>query len=162
MHRLICFGFLLTVTTISQAQQDRYTKPIQYFAVSTTAMGITGDVGFSDTKLKIRHRIYPLTLVHSLSNSELLDAAKLFSFVGTPTERDGFLFRTSIPRNAPMEGRNTACGSKDVTWLLVEIIGKNRDSLNIAFFSGSKVPDISPASIDTSTDLCGTYSYEKQ
>jgi hypothetical protein len=141
------------------SSQAQYTQPTSWFAVSTTAMGITGDIKFSMNALRINRHTYNLKLVHPLDERDLQNASLLMSYNQVPLNQDAYLFKTTIPKNSPMLGSNTPCGTKNIEWVLAIITKGKQDYLDLAFFSGAALPDLSPPAINRSTELCGTYGY---
>ena len=54
--------------------------------------------------------------------------------------------------------KNTLCGGEDTQWMVTSASGK---SLQVAFFSGTTMPVLTPEVMANTTDLCGTYSYAR-
>jgi len=50
------------------------------------------------------------------------------------------------------------CGSEDTQWMATYVLGK---TLEIAFFSGPKMPVFTMDAMENSTDLCGKFSYAR-
>jgi hypothetical protein len=63
-----------------------------------------------------------------------------------------------IPGATKFLHKNTLCGGEDTTWMATYASGK---SLQIAFFSGAKPPVLTIDALANSTDLCGTYTYQR-
>jgi hypothetical protein len=68
----------------------------------------------------------------------------------------GNLYRISVPGDKKFANKNTLCGGMETQWLATFVAGK---TLRIAFFSGSKIPDLTGEAMATATNLCGTYTY---
>lgn len=124
-------------------------------AVSTTAKSITGDVTFSNEKIAINYSSgYPIAQIRILQPSEITAA---FDLDGSP-EGSGSLYRLSIPGATRFQHKNTLCGGDDTQWMVTYVSGR---SLQVAFFSGQKMPVLTGEAIATSTNLCGTFTYGK-
>jgi hypothetical protein len=157
---MILGGF--TATSVSPAQIEGH--PARWIALSTTAMGITGDIRSDPTGLTIAGHHLQLRSKQELSAEEIRDAASLFSRKGTDN-LSGAIYRTYLGANTRLFGSNTLCGKKDTRWVVVMLSGPegadHRRSLYLATFSGNNAPDLRPSAIDKSVDLCGTYWYER-
>lgn len=70
----------------------------------------------------------------------------------------GHLYRLSIPGDKKFLHKNTICGGEDAQWVATYVAGH---SLQLAFFSGSKMPVFTPDALANSASLCGTFSYVK-
>jgi hypothetical protein len=130
--------------------------------MSTTAMGITGDVVETANELIIQNRHLTLTPVRGLDNQELHDAAQLLNATLNSSTR-GELYKTYLPANARLQNANTLCGQQATSWVVM-VHTVDRDggvNLDLAFFSGDKQPNLTPAAISTSKELCGTFWYQK-
>jgi len=152
----------LTATLVASAQIEGH--PSKWIALSTTAMGITGDIRSDPTGLTIAGHHLQLRSKQELSADEIGDAARLFSRKVTD-DLSGAIYRTYLGANTRLFGSNTLCGKKDTTWVVVMLSGPegadHRRSLYLATFSGKNAPDLRPSVIDKSLDLCGTYWYER-
>ncbi len=124
----------------------------EWRASSKTAKAITGDVGFSAEKFGINFTSYTIANIRPVQPAELkavfdLDAAPAGS---------GNLYRLSIPGATKFMHKNTLCGGEETQYMIAFVQGK---TLQLAFFSGEKIPDLTPEAVATGTNLCGTYSY---
>jgi hypothetical protein len=144
-----------TGPSAAPAQQNPFAASAFYTAQSNTALSITGTVRFSSKAIGINGKSYPLTLAHTLTAEELANAKPVFSIDNATT---GYLFKTSIPGNAPMLNKNSLCNAK-CTWALVVYTAP--DQLNIAFFTGDATPSLVAGAISKSPSLSGTYWYAK-
>ncbi|MBV8436168.1 MAG: hypothetical protein JOY95_01490 [Silvibacterium sp.] len=121
-------------------------------ATSSTAMSITGDLAISDDKLSINFTAFTIAEIRKLQPDE---AVALFSAEsGVPG--GGYLYRLNVPATKRFLHHNTLCGSEETQWMVTYATGRE---LRVAFFSGSKMPVMTPDVIANSTDLCGTYLY---
>lgn len=121
-------------------------------AANSPAESITGDVAFSETKIWINFSSFPIAQIRDLAPGEASAAFDLDSGAGG----GGSLYRLSIPASKVFMHRNTLCGAEDTQWMAAYVAGH---SLHLAFFSGQKMPVLTPDAIANSTDLCGTFSY---
>jgi hypothetical protein len=121
-------------------------------AANSTAQSITGDVMISDEKISINFSSFAIARIRGLEQSEVSAAFDADSGAGG----SGSLYRLSVPASKRFMHRNTLCGTEDTQWMATYVAGR---SLHLAFFSGQKVPVLTPDAVANSTDLCGTFSY---
>lgn len=146
-HALTAALFLALCT--AQAQDGGYWK-----AVSTTARGITGDIGISGEKLTINFASFTIADIRALTPEE---SAAVFPL--QPGQQGaGKLYRLNIPAEKVLLHHNTLCGAEDTQWMASFASGK---SLQVAFFSGSAMPVFTQEAVGNSTALCGTFSYSR-
>lgn len=143
----VAAGFLCSCCLFCSAQDKGYWR-----ATSSTATGITGDLGISDDKLSINFITFTLAEIRKLEPAE---AVALFSAEnGVPG--GGFLYRLDVPATKRFLHKNTLCGSEETQWMATYATGRE---LRVAFFSGSKMPVLTPEALANSTDVCGTFVY---
>ena len=149
--KLICaaMGWILACSLTGMAQEKGVWR-----AISTTAQSITGDVAFSSDKISINFYSFTIAQIRALEPGEI---TAVFNPDGAPTG-NGNLYRTDIPGTKKFVHHNTLCGKEDTEWVVTYVSGKD---LQIAFFSGEKMPVLTPDAIANSTNLCGTYSYTR-
>jgi len=130
--------------------------------MSTTSMGITGDILETTDELVIQNQHLKLTPVRKLENQELTDAAGLLNAT-INSETRAQLYKTHLPANTRLHSSNTLCGRSATSWVvMLHTVDKEGGiNLDLAFFSGSQQPNLTPAVISTSRDLCGTFWYQK-
>jgi hypothetical protein len=159
MVSLSCCGVALLASHPTIAQSD---PPIKWTAMSTTAMGITGDIIETKDQLVIQHQHLKLTPVRKLEGRDLGYSAKLL-YATLNNETRGELYKTYLPANAHLQGTNTLCGRNATSWIVVlHTVDRNGGiNLDLAFFSGSEQPDLTPAAISNSRELCSTFWYQK-
>jgi len=121
-------------------------------AASSTAKSITGDVALSNEKLSINFSGFPIAQIRDLQPSELSAVFDLDPDAGG----SGNLYRLSIPGSKRFQHKNTLCGTEDTQWMVTYVAG---NSLQIAFFSGPRMPVLTHEAVGTSTELCGIFSY---
>ena len=63
-----------------------------------------------------------------------------------------------IPADKKFLHKNTLCGAEEVQYVVTAVQGK---TLEMAMFSGAKMPVLTVEAVINSTDLCGTYSYTR-
>ena len=123
-------------------------------AASKTAQSITGDVALSDEKLAINFSSFVIAQIRHLEPAELGAAFDADASAGG----SGNLYRLNIPGDKKFLHKNTLCGSDDTQWMATYVLGK---TLEIAFFSGPKMPVFTMDAMENSTDLCGKFSYAR-
>ncbi len=121
-------------------------------AASKTAQSITGDVALSDEKLAINFSSFVIAQIRRLEPAEMGAAFNADASAGG----SGNLYRLNVPATKKFLHKNTLCGNEDTQWMATYVAGK---SLEIAFFSGPKMPVFTLDAMENSTDLCGTFSY---
>lgn len=120
---------------------------------SETARSVTGDLSFSEEKLIIDFSSFTIAQIRALTPAEINAA-----FDGAPPGGTGNLYRLSIPASRRFLHHNTLCGSDETQWMATYVAGR---TLQLAFFSGPKMPVFTPDALDSSPNLCGTYSYTR-
>ncbi len=143
---LATFGFLLL--TLCAFAQDKGT----WRAASKTARAITGDIAFGGEKIAINFATFTIAQIRTVDPAEVKTA---FDMADAPAG-GGNLYRLSIPSDMKFMHKNTLCGAEDTQWMVTYAAGKQ---LQVAFFSGEKMPVLTAEAMATATDLCGTYSY---
>jgi hypothetical protein len=121
-------------------------------AASSTAQSITGDVTLAADKMAINFYSFPIAQIRALEPGELSAVFESASGAGG----GGNLYRLSIPGTKVFLHKNTLCGSEQTQWMATYVAGRE---LHLAFFSGPKMPVLTPDGIANSTDLCGTFLY---
>jgi len=121
-------------------------------ATSNTARSITGDVSLSDEKLVLGFSGYTIAKIRPLQPSELSAAFDADSSAAG----SGNLYRLNVPATKRLLHKNTLCGSDNTEWMATYVAGR---SLQLAFFSGDKVPVLTLEALSDSSDLCGTFAY---
>ena len=123
-------------------------------AVSSNARAITSDISLAAEKIQIGFTAFPISWIRPLQPAELKAA---FVFDGD-SAGTGSLYKLNIPATQKFLKKNSLCGADDTQWMVSYLAGRE---LQIAFFSGSKVPDLTPEAIANTTNLCGVYTYVK-
>jgi hypothetical protein len=140
--------FFCMVVGLAQGQmQDQG----NWRAASTTAQSITGDIGITPDKLFINFSGFTIAEIRKLTPDEMVA-------VFENANGSGNLYRLNVPAEKKFMHHNTLCGSELTQWMVTFNEGK---TLHVAFFSGQKVPVMTPEAISNSTDLCGTFLYVK-
>lgn len=139
---------LLATTVPAMAQDDGYWK-----ATSKTARSITGDIVLRGERLTINFTGFTIAQIRTLEAAEINTV-----FNTEATEPGGNLYRLNIPAEKTFLHRNTLCGTEPTQYMATYRTGKE---LQLAFFSGSAVPKMDPESLAKSTNLCGTYLFNK-
>jgi hypothetical protein len=123
-------------------------------AASTTAESITGDIAFGDEKITIDLSTFPIAQIRLLTKAE---AAAVFD-ADTKATGSGNLYRVSIPAGKTFLNKNTLCASEMTDWVVTYVTGRR---LQLALFSGPKMPVMSAEALANTTSLCGIFSYSK-
>jgi hypothetical protein len=153
------FGVALSACLPLTAQPE---VPVKWTAMSTTAMGITGDIETTKNELIIQNHRLRLSVAKKLQGEELEDTSDLLNATRNSSTR-GELYRTYFPGRTRLQGTNTLCGNAPTQWVVIvhTIDRDNRTNLDLAFFSGNQQPDLKPAAIRISKNLCGTFWYQQ-
>jgi hypothetical protein len=147
--RCSILGLLLSCCLMAAAQEKGYWR-----AASSTAQSITGDVTLSADKIALTFSSFPMAQIRALEPGEL---SAVFEAEGGAGGK-GNLYRVSIPAAKVFQHKNTLCGSEQTQWMATYVSGRE---LHLAFFSGPKMPTLTPDGIANSTDLCGTFLYAR-
>jgi hypothetical protein len=123
-------------------------------AFSTTAESITADVAFGDETITIDSASFPIAQIRPLTTAE---AVALFT-AEPSVAGNGNVYRVSIPAAKKFLHKNTLCGADETKWIVSYVSGR---TLQLAFFSGQKIPAMSAEALATTTSLCGTFSYAR-
>jgi hypothetical protein len=151
MRKLALLGIaagLLCAYPLSSYAQDKGT----WHAASSTAAAITGDLTISEDKISINFTGFPMAQIRKLEPAE---AGATFN-ADSPTAGSGNLYRLSVPASKRFLHHNTLCGTEVTQWMATYGVGRD---LQVAFFSGAKMPVLTSEALANSTDLCGTFSY---
>lgn len=140
-------GLLLTCSLSSQAQDKG-----SWRAASSTASAITGDIAILDDKLSINLTAFTIADIRKLEPAE---AAAAFN-ADSQVPGGGNLYRLNVPAAKRFLHHNTLCGAEVTQWMATYVQGRD---LQVAFFSGPKMPVLTPDALANSTDLCGTFTY---
>jgi hypothetical protein len=143
----LAVGLLCTCARSSSAQDNG-----NWHAASSTAIAITGDLTISGEKISINFTAFPLAQIRKLGPAEAVAAFNADS----STQGHGNLYRLSVPAAKRFLHHNTLCGSEVTQWMATYVVGRD---LQVAFFSGAKMPVLTSEALANSTDLCGTFSY---
>jgi len=95
--------------------------------------------------------------------------AKLYTIANTPnatptvafdpnTTATGNLYRLSIPSDKKLLHKSTLCGPEDTQWLATYSSGR---TLELAFFSTSQMPVLTPEALANNSNLCGIFGYAR-
>ena len=144
MARSICVVALCAMlgTTPASVSLARGSEE-HWLALSTTAMGITGDILLSPTRLKAGGHVFPLEVVHDLPNYG--------AYFGPVEARVLRITRRMNPKL--LSGNRLGCGSP-INWVVVYHIDHN--TLGMDVFGGSLVPTSS-----RSSGFCSLYTYTR-
>ena len=144
---------LLLSCAVLPAQQGKGDKG-NWRAASKTASAITGGIVLSEERLMMG--FIPVTIA-PIRHAEPAEVSAVFDL---PADDDagGELYRLNLPADRQLLHKNTLCGAEDTTYMLTAVSGK---TLQVAFFSGGKLPDLKPEAVANATTLCGTFTYSR-
>jgi hypothetical protein len=146
---LLCVAAgLLWICFLSSSAQDGGT----WRAAGSTAVAITGDIAISDTKLLINFTPFTIAQIRKLDPAETGAAFD----IGNGPAGTGNLYRVNVPAARRFLHHNTLCGSDETQWMATYISGRD---LQVAFFSGTKMPVFTSEALANSNNLCGMFSY---
>ena len=149
------FKTYVAIAILSMALPLRAQDNGSWKAVSTTARAITGDLVLTGDRLMINFSSFTIAQIRALKPAEV--AAAFNGAADTATD-SGNLYRLNIPAQKVLLHKNTLCGAEDTAWMATIRQGK---TLQVAFFSGAKMPEFTPDAIANTTTLCGTFLYSR-
>lgn len=147
-------GVGLACTLPGAAQDSSGIARGLWFAASSNAKEITGDLTISEAKLTLNFYSYPLASIRDLKPAE---TAALFD-ADANTAAGGHLYRLNIPAKQRFLHHNTLCGSEDTQWMATYVTARE---LHVAFFSGTDLPVFTFDAISNSQDVCGRFTYSR-
>ena len=139
---------LMLVAPLFAAAQDKG----PWRAASSEAKAITGDIAIGDSRLTINFSGYTIAPIRALKVDEA--AAAFDADRGVPG--GGNLYRLEVPADKKFEHHNTLCGTDETQWMATWASGSE---LQVAFFSGTKMPVLTLDALNGSPALCGTFGY---
>jgi len=145
----VVFACALSCSLSALAQEAGYWR-----AESTTAKHITGDVALSDEKISINFSTYWIAQIRTLTPAEL--SAAFNADANSPGS--GNLYRLSIPSSKKLLHKSTLCGGEDTQWLATYSTGR---TLQLAFFSTSRMPVLTTEALANNSNLCGVFGYTR-
>ncbi len=145
----VVFACALSCSLSTVAQDTGYWR-----ATSNSAKHITGDVALSGEKISINFSSYWIAQIRTLTPAEL--SAAFNADANAPGS--GNLYRLSIPSDKKLLHKSTLCGGEDTQWLATYSTGR---SLQLAFFSTSQMPVLTPEALSNNSNLCGVFGYAR-
>ncbi len=125
-----------------------------WYAGSTTATSITGDITIADGRITLDFMTFPLAPIRTLKPEEVSAAFDADIHAGAT----GSLYRLNIRAAQRFLHHNTLCASEDTQWMATYVEGK---TLHVTFFSGSDMPVFTFDALSHSSDVCGTFTYSR-
>jgi len=125
-----------------------------WMASSQNAKSVTGDIVISGQKIAINFSGYWIAQIRAITPQE---ASAAFN-VDLDAGGVGSLYRLSIPGDKRFLHKNTLCGSEDVQWIVTYAVGRK---LEVAMFSGNKMPVMTPDGMAAASNVCGVFGYVK-
>jgi hypothetical protein len=141
---------LLLAGAVTGAAQDQG----GWYAASTNATSITGDIAIGKDRVSIDFISYPLASIRTLKPVEVSAVFDADVNAGI----SGMLYRLRVPAAQRFLHKNSLCGGEDTQWMATYVTGH---TLEVAFFSGDDMPVFTFDAISKSTDLCGTFAYSR-
>jgi hypothetical protein len=123
-------------------------------AASSNATSITSDVTIGKDSVTIDFMTFPLATIRTLKPVEVSAVFDADVSAGI----SGMLYRMKVPAGQRFLHRNSLCGDADTQWMATYVTGH---TLNVAFFSGDDMPVFTFDAISKTTDLCGTFGYDR-
>ena len=123
-------------------------------AASTNATSITSDIAILKDKVSIDFLMFPLAPIRTLKPVEVSAVFDADVNAGI----SGMLYRMKVPAGQRFLHKNSLCGDADTQWMATYVTGH---TLNVAFFSGDDMPVFTFDAISKTTDLCGTFAYDR-
>jgi hypothetical protein len=123
-------------------------------AASSTAKTITGDIEIGNAQLLINFAGFPLAQIRALTPAEA--SAAFDADPGVPG--GGNLYRLQVPADKRFQHHNTLCGSDETQWMATWASGSE---INVAFFSGTKMPVLTLDALNGSSAVCGVFRYAR-
>lgn len=153
MKRL-CVVATTALLTVCAAAQGKSPDNGYWKAASKTAQSITGDIVLSGERMTIYFQPFTIANLRELTPEEIAGA---FNFDNADGVR-GTLYRLNIPADRRFLHKNTMCGNEETQYMATAVQGK---MMQVAFFSGAKMPSLKPEDLNNSSALCGTFTYAK-
>jgi hypothetical protein len=123
-------------------------------AASSNAISITSDVTVGKDSVTIDFMTFPLAPIRTLKPVEVSAVFDADVSAGI----SGMLYRMKVPAAQRFLHKNSLCGGEDTQWMATYVTGH---TLNVAFFSGDDMPVFTFDAISKTTDLCGTFGYDR-
>jgi hypothetical protein len=125
-----------------------------WHAESSNATSITSDVTVGKDSVTIDFMTFPLAPIRTLKPVEVSAVFDADVSAGI----SGMLYRMKVPAAQRFLHKNSLCGGEDTQWMATYVTGH---TLNVAFFSGDDMPVFTFDAISKTTDLCGTFGYDR-
>jgi hypothetical protein len=151
--KFLKFSFVLLACSLSCSVSTLAQETGYWRASSNTAKTVTGDVALTSEKISINFSTYWIAQIRALTPTELSAA---FGLDANPSG-SGNLYRLSIPSDKKLLHKNTLCGGEYTQWMATYSTGR---TLELAFFSTSKMPVLTPEAVTDNSNLCGVYGYQ--
>jgi hypothetical protein len=148
MKRILGGVLLLTAAVVS-AQVTGYWR-----ASNSSAKSTTGDIGIGTDKVSIDFMTFTIAEIRDLKPAEVSAVFDADAATAVP----GKLYRVEIPGDRAFLHKNRLCGSDETQWMATDVIGRE---LHVAFFSGAKMPELTPEAMNNNSELCGVFVYSR-
>jgi hypothetical protein len=145
---------VLGLTAAYGAAQAKAQDRGAWHAESSNATSITSDVTVGKDSVTIDFTTFPLAPIRTLKPVEVSAVFDADVSAGI----SGMLYRMKVPAAQRFLHKNSLCGDADTQWMATYVTGH---TLNVAFFSGDDMPVFTFEAISKTTDLCGTFGYDR-
>lgn len=125
-----------------------------WFAASSAAKSITGDIAIADSKVTIDYIQFSLAPIRRLKPVEVSAAFDADANAGI----GGDLYRLRVPAEQRFLRKNTLCGTEETEWMATYVSGR---TLTVSFFSGANMPVFTMDALANTMDRCGTFTYAR-
>ncbi len=125
-----------------------------WYAASSAAKSITGDIAITDSKVTIDYIQFSLAPIRRLKPAEVSAAFDADANAGI----SGDLYRLRVPAEQRFLHKNTLCGTEETEWMATYVTGK---SLTVTFFSGANMPVFTMDALANTMDRCGTFTFAR-
>jgi hypothetical protein len=153
MKRRMLFGMVASLLVAGSAYASAQDKGA-WHAASSNATSITSDVTVGKDSVTIDFMTFPLAPIRTLKPVEVSAVFDADVSAGI----SGMLYRMKVPAGQRFLHKNSLCGDADTQWMATYVTGHK---LNVAFFSGDDMPVFTFDAISKTTDLCGTFGYDR-
>lgn len=133
----------LSVLAAASAGSAAAPRVEHWTATSTTAMGITGDISLSPSRLVAAGKVFPLAV-----------SADVKDFGSNNGPQAARILKVTHPMDPVLRNGNRLCGAP-VRWIAVYRSDQGK-SLNLSVFSGTARP-----TSETGNGICGTFLYSR-
>lgn len=158
---IVAMGLALVgilAATLAQAQlpeAQAQARDLGYWRTAgSMASTVTGDIVIRRSQFTIDYITFPLAPIRALKPQEVSAA---FGVVAQPGI-SGMLYRLRVPATQRFQHKNTLCGDEEAQWMATYARAKK---LEVAFFSGDRMPVFTFEAMQESQARCGVFRYKR-